>query len=298
MAAAEHAPTPGEYIVHHLTHFGTGKPKGLVDFSIINYDSVIFSALLGAIGCFFLWRAARKATSGVPGRFQAAVEMLFELVDNEAKGIVHNADSRKLVAPLALTVFVWIFLLNAMDLLPVDLLPLAWEKTVEWSGGDPAHAYLRVVPTADLSITMGLSVGVLILCLFYNIKVKGLGGWLHELYVAPFGTLKMTANPLTWIGFLLLSIANVGMQIVEFVSKTVSHGMRLFGNMYAGELIFLLIALLGGAFTLSLGGFLLAGLHIVAGTVWAIFHILIITLQAFVFMMLTLVYIGQAHDSH
>ena len=298
MAAAEHAPTPGEYIVHHLTHFGTGKPKGLVDFSIINYDSVIFSALLGAIGCFFLWRAARKATSGVPGRFQAAVEMLFELVDNEAKGIVHNADSRKLVAPLALTVFVWIFLLNAMDLLPVDLLPLAWEKTVEWSGGDPAHAYLRVVPTADLSITMGLSVGVLILCLFYNIKVKGLGGWLHELYVAPFGTLKMTANPLTWIGFLLLSIANVGMQIVEFVSKTVSHGMRLFGNMYAGELIFLLIALLGGAFTLSLGGFLLAGLHIVAGTVWAIFHILIITLQAYVFMMLTLVYIGQAHDSH
>ena len=298
MAAAEHAPTPGEYIVHHLTHFGTGKPKGLVDFSIINYDSVIFSALLGAIGCFFLWRAARKATSGVPGRFQAAVEMLFELVDNEAKGIVHNADSRKLVAPLALTVFVWIFLLNAMDLLPVDLLPLAWEKIVEWSGGDPAHAYLRVVPTADLSITMGLSVGVLILCLFYNIKVKGLGGWLHELYVAPFGTLKMTANPLTWIGFLLLSIANVGMQIVEFVSKTVSHGMRLFGNMYAGELIFLLIALLGGAFTLSLGGFLLAGLHIVAGTVWAIFHILIITLQAFVFMMLTLVYIGQAHDSH
>jgi F-type H+-transporting ATPase subunit a len=298
MAAEEHALTPGEYIVHHLTHFGTGKPKGLVDFSVVNFDSVVFSALLGAIGCFFLWRAARKATSGVPGRFQAAVEILFELVDNEAKGIVHNAHSRKLVAPLALTVFVWIFLLNAMDLLPVDLLPLIWRGIYAATGHDPEHAYLRVVPTADLSITMGLSVGVLILCLIYNVKIKGLGGWLHELYVAPFGTVKMSANPLSWIGFVLLSLANVAMQLVEFVSKTVSHGMRLFGNMYAGELIFLLIALLGGAFTLTVGGFVLAALHIVAGTVWAIFHILIITLQAFVFMMLTLVYIGQAHDSH
>jgi F-type H+-transporting ATPase subunit a len=302
MAAAEgaegHGLTAGEYIIHHLTHFGTGKPKGLVDFSVVNFDSVVFSALLGVIGCLLLWRAARKATSGVPGRFQAAVEILFELVENEAKGIVHNAHSRKLVAPLALTVFVWIFLLNAMDLLPVDLLPLIWSKLYGAAGQDPEHAYLRVVPTADLSITMGLSVGVLILCLIYNIKIKGLGGWLHELYVAPFGTVKVSANPLTWVGFILLSIANVAMQLVEFVSKTVSHGMRLFGNMYAGELIFLLIALLGGAFTLTLGGFVLAALHIVAGTVWAIFHILIITLQAFVFMMLTLVYIGQAHDSH
>ena len=298
MAAEEHAPTAGEYIIHHLTHFGTGKPKGLVDFSVVNFDSVFFTILLGAIGCFLLWRAARKATSGVPGRFQAAVEILFELVDNESKGIVHNAESRKLVAPLALTVFVWIFLLNAMDLLPVDLLPLIWGWIYGAAGHDPEHAFLRAVPTADLSITMGLSVGVLLLCLIYNIKIKGLGGWLHELYVAPFGTVKVSANPLSWIGFVLLSIANVAMQLVEFVSKTVSHGMRLFGNMYAGELIFLLIALLGGAFTLTVGGFALGLLHIVAGTVWAIFHILIITLQAFVFMMLTLVYIGQAHDSH
>ncbi|MDQ6640691.1 MAG: F0F1 ATP synthase subunit A [Pseudomonadota bacterium] len=298
MAAEEHALTPGEYIIHHLTHFGTGKPKGLVDFSVVNFDSVFFSFALGAIGCFLLWRAARKATSGVPGRFQAAVEILFELVDNEAKGIVHDAQSRKLVAPLALTVFVWVVLLNAMDLLPVDLFPLVWSWIYGASGHDPEHAFLRVVPTADLSITMGLSVGVLLLCLIYNVKVKGLGGWLHELYVSPFGTVKMTANPLTWIAFLLLSIANVAMQIVEFVSKTVSHGMRLFGNMYAGELIFLLIALLGGAFALTLGGIALAALHIVAGTGWAIFHILIIILQAYVFMMLTLVYIGQAHDSH
>ena len=298
MAAEEHGRTAGEYIIHHLTHFGTGKPKGLVDFSVINFDSVFFSALLGALGCFVLWLAARKATSGVPGRFQAAVEFLFEAIDNEAKGIVHNAESRKLIAPLALTVFVWVVLLNTMDLLPVDLLPSIWGWIYGATGHDAEHAYLRVVPTADLSITMGLSVGVLILCLIYSVKIKGLGGFLHELYVAPFGTVKLTGNPLSWIGFVLLSIANVAMQLIEFVSKTVSHGMRLFGNMYAGELIFLLIALLGGAFTLSVGGFALALLHIGAGTVWAIFHILIIILQAYVFMMLTLVYLGQAHDSH
>lgn len=286
MSAEGHALTSGEYIVHHLTHLSTGKPASLVDFSVINFDSIVISTLLGVLGCFLLWRAASKATAGVPGRFQAAVEILFEMVESQAKGIVHNAESRKLVAPLALTVFVWIFLLNAMDLLPVDLLPLIWEKIYVAAGGDPHHAFLRVVPTADLSITMGLSVGVLITCLVYNVKIKGLGGWVHELFAAPFGN--------HWA----LYPFNFAMQIVEFVAKTVSHGMRLFGNMYAGELIFLLIALLGGAFTLSLGGFALAALHILAGTVWAIFHILIITLQAFVFMMLTLVYIGQAHDAH
>jgi F-type H+-transporting ATPase subunit a len=298
MAAEEHALTPGEYIIHHLTHFGTGKPKGLVDFSIVNFDSVLISALLGAVACWLLWRAARKATSGVPGRFQAAVEILFELVDNEAKGMVHNAQSRKFVAPLALTVFIWVLMLNAMDLLPVDLLPLVWRGVYAAAGHDPEHAYLRVVPTADLSITMGLSVGVLILVLIYSVKIKGLGGWLHELCVAPFGNVKLTANPLSWLGFLVLAIVNVAMQLVEFVSKTVSHGMRLFGNMYAGELIFLLIALLGGAFTLTVSGIALALLQILTGTGWAIFHILIISIQAYVFMMLTLVYIGQAHDSH
>ncbi len=286
MAAEGHALTSGEYIVHHLTHAGTGKPKGLVDFSVINFDSVVFSILIGVLGCWLLWRAARTATSGVPGRFQAAVEILVEMVESQAKGIVHNATSRKLVAPLALTVFVWIFLLNAMDLLPVDLLPLIWKWIYGMAGHDPEHAYLRVVPTADLSVTMGLSVGVLIVCLVYNVKIKGLGGWIHELFAAPFGD--------HWV----LYPFNFAMQIVEFVAKTISHGMRLFGNMYAGELIFLLIALMGGAFTLSFTGFALAFGHIVAGTVWAIFHILIITLQAFVFMMLALVYIGQAHDSH
>jgi F-type H+-transporting ATPase subunit a len=285
--AAQHAaPSAGDYIVHHLTHLGTGKPKALVDLGVVNWDSVFFSIVLGALGCWLLWLAARKVTSGVPGRFQAAVEILVEMVDSQAKGIVHNAQSRKFVAPLALTVFVWIFMLNAMDLLPVDLLPAIWAQIFGAAGHDPEHAYLRVVPTADLSITMGLSVTVLLICLYYNVKIKGLGGWIHELFTAPFGN--------HWA----LYPFNFAMQIVEFVAKTVSHGMRLFGNMYAGELIFLLIALMGGAFTLSVTGVLLALGHIVAGTVWAIFHILIITLQAFVFMMLTLVYVGQAHDSH
>lgn len=280
MAAEGRAPTAGEYIVHHLTHLQNHKPSGPFDMTVLNYDSLFYSILLGVLGCFLLWKAARKATSGVPGRFQAAVEILVEMVDSQAKGIVHNAQSRKLVAPLALVVFVWIFLMNAMDLLPVDLLPVVGELM-------GVH-YQRVVPTADLSITMGLSAGVLLVCLVYNVKIKGLGGWVHELFSAPFG-----AHPALWI-------PNFMMQMIEFVAKTVSHGMRLFGNMYAGELIFLLIALMGGAWA-SVGvgtGIGLAIGHIIAGSVWAIFHLIIITLQAFVFMMLTLVYIGQAHDAH
>jgi F-type H+-transporting ATPase subunit a len=284
--AAGHGPTAGEYIVHHLTFLQNKTPKNVVDFSVFNWDSLFWAILLGVVISFFLWKAARKATAGVPGRFQAAVEILVEMVDAQAKGIVHNATSRKFVAPLALTVFVWIFAMNAMDLLPVDLIPYIWERIYGATGGDPHHAYMRVVPTADLSITMGLSLSVLLVCLFYNVKIKGLGGWIHELFTAPFG-----AHPLLWpFNFL--------MQIIEFVAKTVSHGMRLFGNMYAGELIFLLIALMGGAWSLSATGIGLAIGHIIAGTAWAIFHILIITLQAFVFMMLALVYIGQAHDHH
>jgi F-type H+-transporting ATPase subunit a len=292
MAAEEHGPSAGEYIIHHLTHFQNHKAASVVDFSVFNFDSIFWSVSLGVITCWLLWLAARKATSGVPGRFQAAVEILVEMVDSQAKGIVHNATSRKMVAPLALTVFIWIILLNTMDLLPVDFIPWVWGYVYGAAGHDAEHAFMRVVPTADLSVTMGLSVSVLLICLVYNIKIKGIGGWSHELVTAPFGTSK---NPIFAV---LLGAVNLAMQLVEFVAKTVSHGMRLFGNMYAGELLFLLIALLGGAFTLSVGGFVLAALHIFAGTVWAIFHILIIVLQAFVFMMLTLVYVGQAHDTH
>jgi F-type H+-transporting ATPase subunit a len=284
MAAAGQAPTSGEYVQHHLVHLSNRYQEVPVDFGVVNYDSIFFSTLLGVLTCFVLWLAARKATAGVPGRFQAAVESLVELVDSQAKGIVHNAQSRKMVAPLALTVFIWVFLLNFMDLVPVDLIPQIWERGLHEAFG--MKDYMRVVPTADLSITMGLSVSVLLICLYYNVKIKGAGGWMHELFTAPFGN-----------HFLLWPV-NFAMQIIEFVAKTVSHGMRLFGNLYAGELIFILIALMGGAWSLSAAGIGLAIGHIIAGTVWAIFHILIITLQAFVFMMLTLVYVGQAHDAH
>jgi F-type H+-transporting ATPase subunit a len=272
-AATEHGgKTAGEYIIHHLQHAQVGS-----GFWTFNVDSILYAGVLGLIGSFLLWRVAQSATSGVPGRLQAAVEFLVEMVDSQAKGIVHNANSRKLVAPLALTVFIWVFLMNAMDLLPLDLLP----KIGEAAG---VH-YMRVVPTADLSVTMALSISVLLICIFYNLKIKGAGGWVHELLSAPFGA--------KWY----LAPFNLAMQLIEFVAKTVSHGMRLFGNMYAGELIFMLIALMGGAFFTAVGLPLAVG-HVIAGTAWAIFHILIITLQAFVFMMLTLVYIGQAHDAH
>jgi F-type H+-transporting ATPase subunit a len=292
MAAEGHAPTASEYIVHHLQHWQVNwglepvTQKAIVDFNVINLDSVLWALVVGVIGCFVLWLAARKATAGVPGRFQAAVEILVEMVDSQAKANVHNAQSRKFIAPLALTVFVWIFLLNAMDMLPVDLFPALWAQMFEAAGHDPHHAYMRVVPTADLSTTLGLSTSVLLLCLFYGIKVKGLGGWGHELITAPFG-----AHPVLWP-------INLLMQVIEYLAKTVSHGMRLFGNMYAGELVFMLIALMGGAMAASFSGVLLPVGHIIAGTVWAIFHILVITLQAFIFMMLTLIYLGQAHEGH
>jgi F-type H+-transporting ATPase subunit a len=284
--SVEHGPTAGEYIVHHLTHLQNKPMAGVIDFSVYNLDSIFWSVLLGVVASFFLWRAARGATAHAPGRFQAAVEILVEMVDSQAKGIIHSAESRKLVAPLALTVFVWIFLMNAMDLFPVDLFPKIWEMAYGAAGGDAHHAYMRVVPSADLSTTLGLSTSVLLVCVFYNMKIKGIGGWVHELFCAPFG-----AHPLLWP-------VNFIMQMIEFAAKTVSHGMRLFGNMYAGELVFMLIALMGGAAAASLPGILLPIGHIIAGSIWAIFHIMIITLQAFIFMMLTLVYVGQAHDAH
>ncbi len=286
MAAQGQAPTAGEYVIHHLQHLQVGS-----GFWTLNVDSLFWSIVTGVIGLWFLHRVARRVQSGVPGRMQAAVELLVEMVDSQAKAIVHNAHSRKAVAPLALTVFIWIFLMNFMDLIPVDLIPQLWENGLPGEAVGGLHAavgmkdYMRVVPTADLSVTMALSVTVLLICIYYNIKIKGGGGWLHELFSAPFGS------------HFLLWPFNFLMQMIEFVAKTVSHGMRLFGNMYAGELIFILIALMGGAFFTSLGIPLAIG-HVIAGTAWAIFHILIITLQAFVFMMLTQVYVGQAHDAH
>jgi F-type H+-transporting ATPase subunit a len=209
--------------------------------------------------------------------------MLVEMVNEQANALVKGNTSY--IAPLALTVFCWVALMNAIDLLPVDLLP--------WIGKGLHIDHLRPLPTADLNATLGMAVGVLVLVLTYSIKIKGLGGWLHQLVCAPFGMVKLSANPLTWIGAVLLGIANLGLNLIEYLSKTFSHGMRLYGNMYAGELIFFLIAGLGGTATV-LG---IAG-HLITGTAWAIFHILIVLLQAYIFMMLTLVYIGQAHEHH
>lgn len=270
---AGHAPTAGEYITHHLGHNQTHHQEKIIDFSVLNKDTLGFSIGIGVLGCLLMYMVARKVTSGVPGRFQALIEMIVELVEDQSKQIVHG--DRSFIAPLALTVFVWVFLMNSMDFLPVDL----FARGLHLMGMGEMH--LRVVPTADLNGTLGMAVGVLILMLYYNIKIKGLGGFVHELFCAPFG-----AHPALWI-------FNFGLNLIEFAAKTVSLGMRLFGNMYAGELIFLLIALLGS--TATWWGF---GMHVIAGSIWAIFHILIVLLQAFIFMMLTLVYIGQAHEGH
>ena len=269
---AAHAPTASEYIVHHLGHLSTHHQDKIIDFSIINIDTIFWSVLMGLIGCFIMYVVSRKATAGVPSRFQALLEILVEMVDDQSKDIIHG--DRSFIAPLALTVFVWVFLMNSMDFLPVDLFASIFRKL----GIEIQH---RAVPTADLNGTLGIALGVFALMLFYNIKIKGLGGFVYELFCAPFG-----AHPTLWL-------ANLGLNIIEFVAKTVSLAMRLFGNMYAGELLFLLIALLGS--TATWWGF---GLQVVVGSVWAIFHILIVLLQAFIFMMLTLVYIGQAHEKH
>ena len=289
MATSGQAPTSGEYIVHHLTHLQNKVQTEVVDFSVINIDSAFWSITLGVIACAFMYFAARRATSGAPGRLQGLVEMIYEMVDSQAKGIVHSAKSREFVVPLAMVIFIWIFLMNFMDMLPVDFIPQIWHTVGPAVG---SKDYMRVVPTADLSITMGMAVAILLICIYYNIKIKGAGGWAHELVSAPFGTSK---NPIFAI---ILGVINFAMQLIEFIAKTVSHGMRLFGNMYAGELIFMLIALLGGSFALSGTGLFVTFMHVVAGLAWTIFHILVITLQAFVFMMLTLVYLGQAHDAH
>jgi F-type H+-transporting ATPase subunit a len=277
--AAEHAPTATEYIVHHLGHLSTHHQEKVVDFSIINMDTVFWSVAMGVVALLLMWTAARKVTSGVPGRFQAFVEMLVELVDDQSKAIVHG--DRTFIAPLALTVFVWVSLMNSLDFLPVDLVSGALRglHSLGLVSAETAEMHHRIVPTADLNGTLGMSMAVLALMLYYGIKVKGFGGWLHEIFAAPFG-IKMAPF-------------NLLLNIIEYLAKAVSLGMRLFGNMYAGELLFLLIALLAA----SVGWMGFIG-QVIAGSAWAIFHILIVFLQAFIFMMLTLVYMGQAHEGH
>jgi F-type H+-transporting ATPase subunit a len=280
----EHGITTGEYITHHLHHNASAVQHGPVDFSVIHYDTILWSVVLAGFAAIFLIAAARRATAGVPTRFQAFVEMIVEMVEDQSKAIVHG--NRTFIAPLALTVFIWVVLMNSMDFLPVDLFASIF-RLLGIHNAEGHEPFFRVVPTADLNGTMGMSLVVLMFMLYYNVKIKGLGGFVHELFNAPFG-----AHPALWI-------FNFGLNLIEFVARTVSLAMRLFGNMFAGELIFLLIALLGAQWAgFTTQSVLLSGLHIFAGSVWAVFHILIVLLQAFIFMMLTLVYIGQAHEGH
>ena len=276
--------TPTAYISEHLQNLNNsgGPQTSIIDFSIINLDTIFWASLMGLLAVFILLIAARRATPGVPGRFQCFVEMIVEMAETQSKSIVHG--DRSYIAPLALFVFFWIVLLNTLDLVPVDWV-LGVNHFIESFGVHVPHH--KVVPTTDLNATMGMSMSVLLLVFFYSFKVKGFGGFLHELVSAPFGA--------KWY----LAPFNLALNIIEYLAKGVSLGMRLFGNMYAGELVFLLIALLGSVWTfnLDLSLFGLVG-HVIAGSAWAIFHILVILLQAFIFMMLTLVYIGQAHSHH
>jgi F-type H+-transporting ATPase subunit a len=262
MATTEFSAT--DYIAHHLTHLKSSLAGGAV-----HLDTIVTGLLLGVIGLALLHSAAKKATAGVPGKWQAAIELLVDFVEDQVKSVFPG--NRSFVGPLALTVFVWVVLMNAMDFLPVDVMALGTNAV--------AHEW-RLVPTADVNTTFALSLSVFALMIFFNIKVKGMGGWLHELFCAPFGS-----NPVLWP-------FNLAFQFVEYVSKPLSHSLRLYGNMYAGELIFLLLWV--WAASGAVGAFFGA----VLGLGWAIFHILIVLLQAFIFMMLTAVYIAMAHEHH
>ncbi len=269
-----------EYIVHHLTNLHVGE-----GFWNLHLDSVFYAVVLGILFAGSFRFAAVRATSGVPGRWQNFVEIMVEFVDTQVKDSFHG--SSRLIAPLALTIFCWIFLMNFMDLVPVDLLPEV--------GVIMGIEYMKVVPTTDLNITFGMSISVFLLMIFYSIKIKGVGGFAKELFFHPFGKWMLPFN------FLL--------KLVEEIAKPVSLALRLFGNLYAGELIFILIAL----FTLSAGGHTLTEtalnlfsadtiayliIQVILGLIWALFHVLIITLQAFIFMMLTIVYLSMAHEEH
>lgn len=277
-----------EYITHHLTNLTFGKhpesgwgfahsaeEAAAMGFNAVHVDSLLFSLVLGM---FFIWlfkRVADTATAGTPSKFQGFIEMVVEFVDKTVKETFHG--SNKVIAPLALTIFVWVFLMNLMDLVPVDLLPYAASLM--------GVGHLKVVPTTDPNITMGMSLSVFVLMIFYGIKVKGVSGFAKELTLLPF----KHKNPV--VQAILVPI-NFFLESIALLAKPLSLGLRLFGNLYAGEMIFILIALMYGA-GLALGTF--GGLLQLA---WAIFHILVIILQAFVFMVLTIVYLSMAHEDH
>jgi F-type H+-transporting ATPase subunit a len=282
--AAEQPATANEYILHHLTFLQNKDAQGIVDFSVIHWDSVFFSVLLAVLfaGSFFL--AARKATTGNPGKFQNFVELIVEFIDTQVKDSFHG--TTKLIAPLALTIFCWVFLFNAMDVLPVDLLPAIAHGV--------GFEHLKVVPSTDLNITFAMSLTVFILIIYYSIKMKGLGGFIAEFTLQPFSA----KNPIVKV---LLIPANLVLEVVPFIARPISLSLRLYGNLFAGEMIFLLLAALtlqGMSQLGTAGGWALLIAQFVLAFVWAVFHLLVITLQAFIFMVLTVVYLAMAHEHH
>jgi F-type H+-transporting ATPase subunit a len=277
-----------EYIQHHLQFLRWKLGEG--DFWTLNLDTVFFTVFLSALFLIFFIRAARRATPGVPGKFQAAIEIVVSMVDGLVRETFHGRS--KFIAPLALTIFVLVFLMNFMDMLPVDFLPWVWSNVYVAAGHDPHHAYLRVVPTADLNTTLGMALGVFALIQVFGLKHKGPGLFVKEAFTAPFhahGT----------VGMVLLAPVNLLLRLIEEAVRPVSLSLRLFGNMYAGELIFILIAVmtLGSSFSSGMT-WVMAPIQFVADFVWTAFHILVITLQAFIFMMLTIVYLSMAAEKH
>ncbi len=287
--------TSTEYIKHHLQNLTFGKlPDGTLGlaqdpeqakamgFWAIHLDTLGFALLLGILFLYFFSRVAKSATINVPGGSQNFVEWIIEFIDSSVRGSFSGRN--KMVAPLALTIFIWIFLMNLMDLVPVDYLPVV------------AHAlglpFLNVVPTTDPNATFGMSIAVFILVIYYSIKIKGVGGFAGELALQPFSSNNLVVKTV----FIPINLILEG---VNLIAKPLSLSLRLFGNMYAGEMIFILLALMGGAWVVaSVGNSVLFGTQVLLSLGWAIFHILIITLQAFIFMTLTIVYLDMAHQEH
>ena len=291
MAAEEHTLTSSEYIQHHLTNMTYGKsPDGTwklaetaeeakeMGFTAIHLDSMGWSIGLGIVFCLLFWMVAKAANAGIPSKFQAAIEMIIEFVDSSVRDTFHGKS--RLIAPLALTIFVWIFLMNTMDLIPVDFIPYTAQLIgAHVFGMDPHHVYFKIVPTTDPNVTLGMALSVFALTIFYSIREKGLVGFGAEFALNPFNP----SNP--FLKALLIPV-NILLELVTFIARPISLALRLFGNMYAGELIFILIALLPFWIQWALS------------VPWAIFHILVITLQAFIFMMLTIVYLSMASEKH
>ncbi len=283
--AAENAPGATEYILHHQTFLSNKAPHGIIDFSVINYDTVFFSVLLAVVFFGLFWWVARKATAGVPGLTQNIIEWIVETVDEQVRDSFHGTS--RLIAPLALTIFCWVFLFNFMDLVPVDLLPAAAR------GAGLEH--LKVVPSTDLNATFALSLTVFILIIFYSLKMKGVVGFISELTLQPFSAKNVFVQA-------LLVPVNFILESVTFLARPISLSLRLYGNLYAGEMIFLLIAVLSLSHGLhaltSVGGWFGIIGQFILGFIWTGFHILIITIQAFIFAVLTVVYLSMAHEHH